>query len=106
MLSHGYVITVPELPDFLPLFLEFLSTRPPEVARASEPATPYYRSFGQAFAETRQHLRVGVPGVGDDRPGESAWFTRLKDLLSAAEDDLEDFEQPDKAWEDEPGRKT
>jgi hypothetical protein len=69
MLRRGYVITVPELPHTLPLFLEFLSTRPQEEARASESATPYYRSFGQAFAVTRQHLRVGVLGVGDDRLG-------------------------------------
>jgi nitrate reductase delta subunit len=29
---HGFAIAVSELPDYLPMFLEFLSTRPPEEA--------------------------------------------------------------------------
>ncbi len=100
--KHGLDIAASELPDFLPLFLEFLSTRPLEEAREllNQPLhiiaglRKRLHKRGSAYAAVFRALEKIATG----KPSAS----RLKDLMSVAEDDPEDFEQLDKAWEDAP----
>lgn len=56
--SHGLEITASELPDFLPLFLEYLSLRPLEEAKALLGKRPMYSTpspnvWASAKASTR-----------------------------------------------------
>ncbi len=100
--KQGFDIAAAELPDFLPLFLEFLSTRPLEEAREllNQPLhiiamlRKRLQKRGSVYACVFQALET----VASGKPSASL----LKDLLRVADDDPEDFEQLDKAWEDEP----
>lgn len=100
--KHGYEIAAAELPDFLPLFLEFLSTLPLDEARdlLNQPL--------HIIAALRQRLQrrgsVYVPvfraleTIASGKPSAN----RLRELLGMADDDPDDFEQLDEAWEDKP----
>ena len=85
--SHGLEMAAGELPDFLPLFLEFLSLLPESEACAmlAEPAgilraladrlaardTPY-ASVMAALAELAQAPRVGMSAILDEDPNDLA----------------------------------
>ena len=100
--KHGLDIAASELPDFLPLFLEYLSTRPLEEAREllNQPLhiiaglRKRLRKRRSAYASVFQALE----SIATGKPSAN----RLAELMSVAEDDPEDFEQLDKTWEDEP----
>jgi len=99
--KNGLDIAASELPDFLPLFLEFLSTRSLDEARE------HLNQPLHIIAMLRQRLQKrgsiyacvfrALESVASGKPSASL----LKDLLRLADDDPEDFEQLDKAWEDE-----
>jgi len=100
--QHGLRNEASELPDYLPLFLEFLATRPFDEARAllGEPLHVI-----RALAE--RHRKRGSPytsvflaleALADAIPEPEA----LAELLATAEDDPDDLEALDKAWADEP----
>jgi nitrate reductase molybdenum cofactor assembly chaperone NarJ/NarW len=93
--SHGLEITADELPDFLPLFLEFLSLLPVNEAQAllAEPAAILrelakrltrrdagYASVMQAIADLAQAPATGISAIPDE--------------------DLDDFAGLDAAWEE------
>ncbi len=100
--KHGLDISASELPDFLPLFLEFLSTC------SLDEACELLNQPLHIIAMLRKRLRKrgsiytcvfrALESVASGKPSASL----LKDLLRVADDDPEDFEQLDKAWEDEP----
>jgi nitrate reductase delta subunit len=99
--SHGLELTAKELPDHLPVFLEFLSTLPSDQASAL---------LGQAAhvleaLRERLHKRESVYAkvfdvlvalVDADRNPEA-----LKALLKEPEDDPNDLEALDRAWAEE-----
>ena len=61
--QHGLMIAANELPDFLPLFLEFLSALPPEEARNWLGQTVHIiGAFPPAAAQAEKPLRGGVLG--------------------------------------------
>ena len=63
--NGGLEIAATELPDFVPLFLEFLSTQPRAGGlRSAGPAGPYFRGDGGAAAQTAVGLRGRVPRAG------------------------------------------
>jgi nitrate reductase molybdenum cofactor assembly chaperone NarJ/NarW len=85
--SHGLEVTVHELPDFLPLFLEFLSLLPPAEARAmlAEPAgilraladrlatrDAGYAAVMQALADLAQAPAAGGPEIAEEDPDDLA----------------------------------
>ena len=100
--AGGLDIDARELPDFLPLFLEFLSTQPSDEARKvlaepiavivalkerlSKRKSPYAAIF--AILET---LAKTAPSEKD-----------ITQLRQAPDDDPNDLEALDKAWEDAP----
>ena len=85
--SHGLEMRNDELPDFLPLFLEFLSLLPPTEAASmlSEAAAilrtladrlanrgTNYAAVMQALADLAQAPVVGASGIPDDDPNDLA----------------------------------
>ena len=100
--QHGLEIGERELPDFLPLFLEFLSEIPESDAR-EHLASPLH-----VLEAIRQRLKKrksvyssvfsAVAALAKSAPGEDA----VAELLAEPDPDPEDFEALDKAWEDEP----
>lgn len=99
--DNGFVIDAKELPDYLPLFLEFLSTRSKEeiydllhqtghiTAALGERLKKRDSVYSNAFAA------LGL--VSKSMPDQKL----LKELLEGAEDDPNDLEALDRVWEDE-----
>jgi len=98
----GLAMTAAELPDFLPLFLEYLATRP--IAEACE-------SLGQPahiFAALAERLRKrhssyeavfrALIAIADAKPK----VEEVSALLRAPDPDASDLAALDAAWEDEP----
>jgi nitrate reductase delta subunit len=98
----GLEIDASELPDYLPLFLEFLSTRPAGEARAllAEPLSVIVAL--KERLEKRKTPYAGVFVLLEQIAGASAPAAELDDLRKAPDDDPNDLEALDKAWEDEP----
>lgn len=100
--DHGLVVDANELPDFLPLFLEFLSTLPLTEAQgilaqplhiivAIQERLQKRRSvYAPVFAALRS-LAAAKPKVED-----------LEELRKAPDDDPLDFAALDRVWEDMP----
>lgn len=72
--EHGFEIAVPELPDYVPLFLEFLSTLPPEEALG------WLEEVGELLALL--HARLLEHG--------SPYAVLLEPLLALADVEIED----------------
>lgn len=98
---HGLALSAKELPDYLPLFLEFLSTLPPNEARdlLSQPLH-VVSALGERLRK-RKCVYAGVfQAIG-------ALATTLPDaaevaaILEEPEDDPNDLAALDKIWEDE-----
>ncbi len=99
--KNGLAISARELPDYLPLFLEFLSTQPDAEARdlldqplhiISALATRLMRR-DSAYASALRALEAVARG----KPEAGA----LQELLDADEDDPNDLEALDAIWEEE-----
>lgn len=100
--KHGYEIAAAELPDYLPLFLEFLSTLPLDEARdlLNQPLhiiaalRQRLQRRGSIYASVFRALET----IASGKPSAN----RLRELLGMADDDPDDFAQLDEAWEDKP----
>lgn len=98
----GLEIEARELPDHLPLFLEYLSTRPLGEARAllAEPLSVIaalrerLEKRGTAYAAIFATLEAIAGGKPEQR--------ELDELRAAPDDDPGDLEALDAAWEDQP----
>ena len=100
--GNGLHIEAKELPDYLPLFLEFLSTQPLGEAQ-SLLAQPLH-----IFAALRERLGkrksayaaafAALEALARDNPDAET----LAALLGEAEDDPHDLEALDRTWEDAP----
>ncbi len=99
--KHGLDISASELPDFLPLFLEFLSTRPLDEARELLNQPLHIIAGLRKRLQKRGSIYASVFRALEKIASEKPSASRLKDLLQVADDDPEDFEQLDKTWEDE-----
>jgi nitrate reductase delta subunit len=101
---EGLAIASTELPDFVPLFLEFLSTQPP--AKAAELVAQPAHIFAALAERLRKRKSpyeavfralVVLAAAQPEREQVSA-------LLDEPDSDPTDFAALDKAWEDEPVR--
>ncbi len=99
---NGLAIGAAELPDFLPLFLEFLSTRPLAEAREMLGQTAHILT---ALAE-RLHKRASsyeaVLRALVEIAGAKPKAEEIAGLLDRPDTDPTDLAAIDKAWEDEP----
>ncbi|AMN41529.1 nitrate reductase molybdenum cofactor assembly chaperone [Rhodoplanes sp. Z2-YC6860] len=100
--SNGLEIRAAELPDFVPLFLEFLSTQPR--AEAYELLAQPAHIF-QALAERLRKRHSAYEAVFRTLVSLAASKPKGEDvsaLLALPDPDADDLEALDAAWEDEP----
>ncbi len=97
----GFDIDAKELPDYLPLFLEFLSTRAEDEAAELLAQTAHIATALKERLKKRGSVYVNAFGVlealGQGRPDAAL----LHELLNAPEDDPDDLEALDRVWEEE-----
>lgn len=98
--EHGLEIAAKELPDYLPLFLEFLSTLPAEEARALLGEPGHVLAALQGRLRKRKSIYSVVFGalrtIAAGNPAASS------DDIHTEDEDPDDLEALDRAWEDEP----
>lgn len=99
--SHGLELTAKELPDHLPVFLEFLSQRPPAEAAALLGQAAHVLEALRERLKKRQSIYARVFDalvalVEADRNPEA-----LKALLQEPDDNPDDLEALDRAWAEE-----
>jgi len=100
--NGGLHIEAKELPDYLPLFLEFLSTRPFGEAQAllSQPLH-ILAALGERLRKRRSAYAAVFRALTALAEGKPAAET-LAALLDEPEDDPNDLEALDQSWEDAP----
>ncbi len=91
-----------ELPDYLPLFLEYLSTRPTEEARTllAEPLS-VIAALKERLTK-RKTPYAAILRVLEAMAGREPAQSELDELRKAPDDDPNDLKALDAAWEDEP----
>jgi nitrate reductase delta subunit len=99
--AHGLELTAKELPDHLPVFLEFLSTLPPAevsalLGQAAHVLEALRERLNKRHSIYARVFDVLVALVEADRNPEA-----LKALLQEPDDDPNDLEALDKAWAEE-----
>ena len=98
--THGLMLDARELPDFLPLFLEFLATRPLAEARA------LLGEAGHVVAALAERLKkrrspYQWPMLALAHLADRADPAALEALLAEAEDDPDDLDALDRIWAEE-----
>ncbi len=99
-IDHGFLMTTEELPDFIPVFLEFLSCQPPAGVRdwLSQPAHVFaaleerLRDSGSPYAAIF-HALLELPHARPDREAVEALHDAMRD---------EDEKTIDELWEEAP----
>ncbi len=99
--NNGFIIDAKELPDYLPLFLEFLSTRSVEevddllaqTAHITAALGERLKKRQSVYADAFLALRLLSKTTPDQK--------LLKELLDGVEDDPNDLSALDRIWEDE-----
>lgn len=100
--SHGLEMDVSDLPDYLPVFLEFLSVVPDqEAASLIGEAAHVLEAIAQRLKERKNPYRAifGALLAVSDQPADQAAVERL---LAIEDDDPSDLEALDKSWEEDP----
>ena len=100
--AHGLEMDISDLPDYLPVFLEFLSVLPDEQASSLiGEAAHVIEALGERLRKRQSPYRAifGALTALSDRPADKA---ALADLLAMPEDDPEDLEALDRNWAEEP----
>jgi len=97
----GFEIEAHELPDYLPMFLEFLSTRPlddqrhllSEILHITSAIGERLKKRGSLYGSIFEALKT----LSGNQPDKEL----LADLLARQEDDPNDLEALDKVWQEE-----
>lgn len=100
--AGGLDVDARELPDFLPLFLEFLSLRPLEEARALLQEPIGVITALRERLSKRKTSYAGVFRALEAIAGGSTDVKLLSELRRAPDDDPNDLEALDALWEDQP----
>lgn len=100
--EHGLELSAKELPDFLPLFLEFLSTQTEAEARnlLSQPAH-IFTALAERLAKRQSSYEAvfrSLVALSASQPETDA----VAELLQEADPDATDLAALDAAWEDQP----
>jgi nitrate reductase molybdenum cofactor assembly chaperone NarJ/NarW len=100
--KHGLELSAKELPDFVPLFLEFASTQPDKEARAllAQPAH-IFEALAERLAKRESSYEAvfrSVVALAESEPK----YDAVSELLEQADPDPNDLAALDAAWEDEP----
>jgi nitrate reductase delta subunit len=97
----GFVIDAKELPDYLPLFLEFLSTRSPEEIRDLLGQTAHIHSALAERLGKRDSAYANAFVVLGMLAGEKPDKALLKQLMDMPDIDPDDLGALDQVWEEE-----
>lgn len=101
--QNGLEIGAHELPDYLPLFLEFLSTLPAADARDLLQQPLHIVSALRERLDKRDSPYAGVFAAIESVAAANPDTAQVREILDAKEDDdPDDLEALDAAWEDEP----
>ena len=99
--AQGFEIDARELPDYLPLFLEYLSTQSPEEVHNLLTQTLHILAALRERLQKRDSIYanalLALEALANARPDAAA----VAGLLAEAEHDPNDLEALDKIWEDE-----
>lgn len=98
---HGLRIEAKELPDYLPLFLEFLSTLPLDEARALLAEPLHIVTALKERHRKRRSAYTVVFGALEALALGKARAEEVAHLLAAPEDDPNDLAALDRLWEEE-----
>lgn len=99
--AHGLEMDINDLPDHLPVFLEFLSVIDDEKAASLiGEAAHVIEAIGERLHKRKSPYRAIFGGLTalSDRPADKA---ALADILAMPEDDPDDLEALDRNWEEE-----
>ncbi|MGV6872177.1 nitrate reductase molybdenum cofactor assembly chaperone [Pseudochelatococcus sp. B33] len=100
--SRGLEPSSQELPDYLPVFLDFLATRPAgEAAPLLAEAAHVLEALAERLKKRASPYRA-VFGALTALAGERADREALRALLAEPDEDPDDLDQVDRAWMDEP----
>lgn len=99
---HGFAHTAAELPDYLPLFCEFLSLVPEKAARAIlSDAAPVIEALRERLTK-RGSAYAGAAAALVSLASKSLDRAMLEQITKGALPDADNFEALDRAWEEEP----
>jgi nitrate reductase delta subunit len=100
--QYGLELSARELPDFLPLFLEFLGTRPlPEALDLLEQPLSVIAALGERLRKRKSAYAwvfLALEGIAKGKPVQA----EVDSLLAGPDDDPTDLAALDRAWEDQP----
>ncbi len=99
--THGLALGTSELPDFIPLFLEFLSAIPEADARRTLADTVHIHSALRQRLEKRCSSYAGVFAALENLSAEMPDAEVLNAILAGPDDDPNDLAALDAAWMDE-----
>jgi nitrate reductase delta subunit len=100
--ANGLEMPANELPDYLPLFLEFLSTRPLGEAREYLADIVHIVSVLEERLRRRKSIYAEVFGALETLAGVKPERQDVEELLDLPDDDPHDLEALDRVWEEEP----
>ena len=98
---HGLAVSAKELPDYMPLFLEFLSILPPDEARDLLTQPLHIVSALGERLRKRKSVYAGVFQALAALAKASPDADEVATMLAEPEDDPNDLAALDKIWEDE-----
>jgi nitrate reductase molybdenum cofactor assembly chaperone NarJ/NarW len=100
--EHGLFMEAAELPDYVPLFLEFLSTRPLGQARELLGQTAHIlAALGEKLRKRKSPYEAifrALVTLANTKPGKD----EIAAVLATADVDPDDLDALDAEWEDEP----
>ncbi|CAM1633268.1 nitrate reductase molybdenum cofactor assembly chaperone [Bartonella apis] len=97
----GFEIDVREMPDYLPMFLEFLSTRSDEEARHLLGETLHIISAIRQRLQKRGSVYAAAFVALESLSGKRADEALTAEIINRKEDDPNDLEALDRIWEEE-----
>ena len=99
--EDGFEITAKELPDYLPMFLEYLSTKPRAEAVRLLDETAHILAALRERLTRRRSVYAGAFVALESRARQKPDAGLVRDLLDTPDDDPTDLEALDRVWEEE-----
>ncbi len=100
--SRGFEIAARELPDYLPMFLEFLSVLPEDEARRTLGDIVHIVAALRQRLESRGSVYAGLFAAIESLAQASPDKAAVDDILADPDSDPEDLADLDRAWAEEP----
>jgi len=99
--ADGFDIDARELPDYLPMFLEYLSVKPADEASRLLGQTAHILAALRERLKKRNSIYANAFAVLEALARGKPDARLLRELLDSPEDDPEDLEALDRVWEEE-----